>query len=74
MKNENVSFDQAIVELESIVKKLEGEVALDESVKLFEKGISLAKICMDDLKAEKGKLSILMDDLNNLTEEFKIEK
>ncbi len=66
-------FEDALQELEEIVKQLEGNLPLDEAVKAFEKGIELSKICMQDLKAEKGKLQILVDDINNVTQEFKLD-
>lgn len=66
-------FEQALAELELLVKKLENDVPVDEATKAFEEGIQLSKICMDDLNGEKGKLEILMDDLNKLTEEIKID-
>ena len=66
-------FEDALQELEAIVKKLEGDIPLDEAVKPFEKGIELSKFCIADLKAEKGKLALLVDDINNLTEELKLD-
>lgn len=66
-------FEEALSELESIVKKLEGDIPLDEAMNAFEKGIELSKICMENLKAEKGKLELLVDDINNLTEEMKLD-
>ncbi len=66
-------FEVALSELEDIVRQLEGNLPLDEAIKAFEKGIELSKICINDLKEEKGKLSILIDDINNITEEFKLD-
>ena len=66
-------FEEALKELETIVKKLEGDLPLDEAIKAFEKGIELSKICIEDLKAEKGKLSLLVDDIKNVTTEFDLD-
>lgn len=66
-------FEEALQELEEIVRQLEGDMPLDQAVKAFEKGIELSKICICDLKAEKGKLALLVDDINNLTEELKLD-
>jgi exodeoxyribonuclease VII small subunit len=66
-------FEEALSELEAIVKKLEGDMPIDEAVKAFEKGIELSRICMENLKTEKGKLALLVNDIDNLTEDFKIE-
>lgn len=50
-----IHFEQSISELELIVKQLEkGELPLEEAMKQFEKGISLARTCQDLLvKAEQ---------------------
>ena len=41
-----MKFEEALKELEETVKKLEsGETTLDESMELFEKGISLTRTC-----------------------------
>lgn len=47
MKNdENISFEAAFARLEEIVKALEeGKASLDESMKLYEEGVSLVRIC-----------------------------
>lgn len=66
-------FEEALSELETIVRKLEGDLPIDEATKAFERGIQLSKTCMDELKEEKGKISLLVDDLNKLTEEFVID-
>ncbi|MBD5091856.1 MAG: exodeoxyribonuclease VII small subunit [Clostridiales bacterium] len=66
-------FEESLGELEAIVKKLEGDMPLDEAVKSFERGIELSKVCIETLKAEKGKLSLLVDDINNLTEQFNLD-
>ena len=45
-------FEESIKELEKIVKTLEeGEPSLDESLKKFEKGISLIKVCQKELES-----------------------
>lgn len=66
-------FEEALQQLEEIVRQLEGDMPLDQAVKAFEKGIELSKTCISDLKAEKGKLALLVDDINNLTEELKLD-
>lgn len=66
-------FEEALSELETIVRKLEGDLPIDEATKAFERGIQLSKTCMDELKEEKGKISLLVDDLNKLIEEFIID-
>lgn len=71
--SEMKKFEEALSELETIVRKLEGDLPIDEATKAFERGIQLSKTCMDELKEEKGKISLLVDDLNKLIEEFIID-
>lgn len=66
-------FEESLKQLEDIVRRLEGDMPLDEAVAAFEKGIELSKVCIETLKAEKGKLSLLVDDINNLIEQLKID-
>ncbi|MBO5777317.1 MAG: exodeoxyribonuclease VII small subunit [Clostridia bacterium] len=73
MKEDMKNFETALSELEALVRKLESDVAIDEATKAFAEGIRLSKICMEELKAEKGKISLLIDELNNLTEEITID-
>lgn len=48
-------------ELEEIVTKLEsGDVGLEESLKLFEKGIQLSKSCQKILSDAEKKVSVLI--------------
>ena len=47
---ERLSFEDALTELELIVQQLENQdVTLDDSLKLYEKGIKLSKLCNDVL-------------------------
>ena len=50
-----MSFEKRLKRLEEIVEKMEeGEISLDDSLKLFEEGVKLSKECNQDLdKAEK---------------------
>lgn len=60
MENENISFEDAIVELETIIKKLEeGKMPLEEAVKAFEQGNKLKKICEKKLKDAQLKIEML---------------
>lgn len=70
---EKKTFEQSISELEEIVSQLEGgNVTLDESLELFEKGIKLSKSCQQMLDAAEKKVSILMtnDDGEVVKEDF----
>ena len=56
-------FEELIKELEKIVKDLEdGEPSLDESLKSFEKGITLIKVCQKELESAENKIKELTED------------
>tara|TARA_Y100001970_G_scaffold185062_1_gene225068 strand:- start:1589 stop:1801 length:213 start_codon:yes stop_codon:yes gene_type:complete len=56
-------FEESIKELEKIVKDLEdGEPSLDESLKSFEKGITLIKVCQKELESAENKIKELTED------------
>lgn len=45
-EKERPSFEDALKQLESIVEQLESqEITLEDSVKLYERGIELSKLC-----------------------------
>ena len=57
------TFETSMAELEEIVEKLEaGEVTLDESLELFEKGVKLVKSCRNKLDEAEKKVKILTVD------------
>ncbi len=50
-EKEKLSFEDAMRELEETVGKLEtGEATLEESIKLYERGAELRKLCEDRLR------------------------
>ena len=54
---EELSFELALKELENIVGRLEqGEVDLEESIALYERGQALKTHCERKLKAAEGRL------------------
>jgi len=55
-------FESAIAELEKIVKQLEeGDLPLDTSLGLFERGVTLSKYCHDQLGAAERRIEQLTD-------------
>lgn len=71
------SFEKSISELEEIVLQLEGgNVTLDESLSLFEKGIKLSKSCQKMLDEAEKKVSVLMtnEDGEIVKEDFDTEE
>ncbi len=56
-------FEAALARLEEIVKELEtGELPLEQSLKLFEEGIKLSRICNKRLEEAERRVEILMKD------------
>jgi len=62
-----MSFEEAMKELEQVVGQLErGDVALEESIKLYERGAALKKRCEAKLKeAEEKVAAITLDGEGN---------
>ena len=55
-------FEAAIAELESIVKKLEeGDLALEQSLALYERGVQLSRFCHARLEDAERRIEILTD-------------
>jgi exodeoxyribonuclease VII small subunit len=53
-------FEAAIAELESIVKKLEdGDLPLETSLKLYERGVQLSRFCHARLEEAERRIEIL---------------
>lgn len=58
--SKSVPFEKSIAELETIVNLLEkGDLALEESLKQFEKGILLARKCEEVLREAEQKVELL---------------
>jgi exodeoxyribonuclease VII small subunit len=58
-----LSFERAIEELESIVKRLEeGKVPLEESVAIYERGESLKRRCEELLRQAEARVDKITTD------------
>ncbi|WP_212522825.1 exodeoxyribonuclease VII small subunit [Actibacterium sp. MT2.3-13A] len=66
---DKMSFEQAMGELEQVVTRLErGDVPLQDSIALYERGAKLKKRCEDELKrAEEKVAAITLDAEGNPT-------
>jgi exodeoxyribonuclease VII small subunit len=55
------TFENALSQLESIVSQLEdGDLPLEESLKLFEEGIKLSRFCNQKLNEAQKKVEVLL--------------
>ena len=58
-----MSFEQAMAELETVLTRLEkGDVALDESIALYERGAELKKRCETKLREAEEKVAAIQAD------------
>ncbi|MCQ2402460.1 MAG: exodeoxyribonuclease VII small subunit [Lentisphaeria bacterium] len=56
----NLTFDDALQQLEGIVQQLEsGKLPLEESMKAFERGVQLGKLCNEKLTNAEKKIELL---------------
>lgn len=55
-------FESAIAELEKLVKQLEdGDLALEKSLQLFERGVELSRYCHDQLGTAQKRIELLTE-------------
>ena len=58
-----MSFEEALRALEDVVRKLEsGEVPLDQSIDLYERGEALRKACQARLDAAQARIEKIVQD------------
>ena len=74
--SKEVSFEEALAELEKIVRSLEsGEADLKSSIDSYERGIELKKLCETKLKEAQAKIEkiTISSDGKSSAEEFALE-
>lgn len=60
---QQLSFEQALSELESIVDRLEtGDVALEESIEIYQRGAQLRAYCDEKLKSAQARIEKITGD------------
>lgn len=73
-QKKELSFEESLEKLESIVKKLEtGEIPLDDAIKEFNEAMTLAKKCDEKLKTAEESITKLIKDNGDIVD-FKIEE
>ncbi len=61
MSKSKLTFEAALKKLEEIVKKLEeGNLSLEDSLRIFEEGMALSQFCEKSLEEAQGKVEQLM--------------
>ena len=62
-KKIDLTYEQAVAELEGIIGKLEsGEATLDESISMYSRGMELSKFCKEKLDDIVKKINMLGED------------
>ena len=61
MTKKEIPFDEAMLQLESIVRQLEqGDVPLENAIELYQKGMELSKLCSEKLQSAEKQLVSFM--------------
>lgn len=68
-----MNFEEQNLRLQEIIKLLEkNDTSIEEGTKLYEEGVKIAKDCYNILTTNKGKVTILkqeLDEISNLSDE-----
>jgi exodeoxyribonuclease VII small subunit len=68
----NLTYEQALSELEKVVETLEsGSAALDRSIELYSLGAMLKNHCQEKLRDAEEKVSVIMENDTNNTLDLK---
>jgi exodeoxyribonuclease VII small subunit len=69
-------FEEALGKLEEIVRRMEtGDMGLEESLKAFEEGIKLARVCSRKLDEAERRVDMLLKQGEDLVvKPFKVEE
>jgi exodeoxyribonuclease VII small subunit len=60
-KRKKLDYEAAVTELESLVERLEqGDISLEESLKLYESGVLLTRDCQEALQNAEQKVQMLL--------------
>jgi len=55
-------FEASLAQLEKLVTRMEsGEMSLEESLKAFEEGVKLTRLCQETLSSAQQKVQLLME-------------
>lgn len=70
MKKE-INYEESIQRLQQIVAALEkSDITLEQSMKLFEEGVTLVKQCGDVLSTARQKVEVLSESLEKIQQEW----
>ena len=67
LNDKEQSLDEAYGELEQVISRMEGEVSLEESFRLYHKGMDMLKVCNEKIDKVEKKM-LVMDEEGELHE------
>lgn len=71
---DEISFEDALEKLETIVEKLEeGDVPIEKAINYYQDGMNLSKLCNDKLKNVQEKMTQIMNEQDEF-EPFDIQE
>lgn len=74
MAEKEIMFNQAMEQLEEIVRQLEqGDVPLEEALTLYQRGMELSKVCHDKLQHAEKQLVTMMKDGKEVSVDIETE-
>jgi exodeoxyribonuclease VII small subunit len=73
-EKKQVTFEEAMKELETIVEKLEeGDVPLEEAISFYKEGMKLSKLCHDKLSHVEEEMEKILKE-NGELESFQVQE
>jgi exodeoxyribonuclease VII small subunit len=67
-RKKKLDYETAVAELETLVDRLEqGDVSLEESLNLYEKGVLLSRDCQQQLTEAEQKVQMLLEQSDQST-------
>lgn len=73
-KKAEISFEEAMKQLEEIVEKLEtGEVPLEKAIQYYQEGMKLSKLCSEKLGNVENQMQQIMNEHGEL-EPFSVQE
>jgi len=73
-KEEQLSFEEAMKQLEELVEKLEtGEVPLEKAIQYYQEGMKLSKICSEKLGNVENQMQQILNEHGEF-ESFSIQE
>ena len=60
LNDKEQSLDEAFGELEQVISRMEGEVSLEESFRLYHKGMDMLKVCNEKIDKVEKKMMLMV--------------